>query len=501
MLPLMSLPHPSSSPTTSAPHNTRSGKRVMAVLGSLALLAGLGYWSTSGTKPQPEHSENEAPVVHQAFKVSESEGSLGGASPLEISVTMPQVGGIPRKLVQTGSLMPAESAKIHSRVSGYVEHVHSDIGMLVEEGDVLVEIHVPELEQELLRAQATFTKVQAEAECAAAQLKVQEAEKATSSAELEQAQADIARYASQRKLREKEFARLKALADRGSIETKLLDEKLALLEQAQAAEAHAAQSIEVAKARLAAFDANIELARSEVRAAESSVLIAEVDVQQAQVMMDYGKISAPFTGVVTSRNCDLGDFVKAAAQGSSLPLFTIAQTGRMRVVISVPDRMVPFIRPGDSAEVRIDSLYGEVFTGQVARVSMRQDRQTRSMRAEIDLPNKDGRFIEGMYGSVTITSQPPQNTVTVPMKALVGDILNGIGHFRVVDEGRVKDVVARIGLLQEGRVELVNWNESKKPIILEGGLSLRDGGLVESVVYAEGSPEMADAKSANLPTP
>ncbi len=480
-------------PSVSPSPQGKGNLLVWTLLGLLPL-AGLGYWGWSASQSQHSESETSGPTVHQTFKATGgelSEADRKPNDPVEVAVTLPKQGGIPRKLVQTGSLAPAESAKIHSKVSGYVMEVKADIGTLVEAGSVVVEIQVPELEQELLRAEASLAKVQAEVQRATAQLKVAEAEKVTAEAELQQSQADIARFVSQRKLREKEYARLKSLADRGSIELKLLDERQAVLEQAQSAEQHARKSVEVSQARLAAIDANIELARSVVRSAESAVHIAEVEVQQAQTMVEFGKITSPFTGVVTSRNCDLGDFVRAAAQGSSQPLFTIAQTDRMRVVISVPDRMVPFIRPGDSAEVRVDSLYGEVFTGRVARVSMRQDRQTRSMRAEIDLPNPHGRFIEGMYGSVSIVSQPPENTVTVPAKALVGEIMNGIGRLRVIDDGRIKDVLSRVGLLQDGRVELVNWKDPENPIILEGALGLTEGGLVDNMIFAEGTAELA----------
>lgn len=467
-----------------------------SILGLLPL-TGLGYWGWTSTHPHQPEAENSKPTVHRTFKATGADMSHADEIPsdsVEVAVGLPKQGGIPRRLVQTGSLAPAESAKIHSKVSGYVMGVNADIGTLVEAGSVIVEIKVPELEQELLRAEASLAKVQSEVRRAAAQLKVAEAEKVTAEAVLQESQADIARFVAQRKLREKEFARLKSLADRGSIELKLLDERQALLEQAVSAEQHARKSVEVAQARISAIDANIELARSEVRSAESAVHIAEVEVQQAQTMVEFGKVTSPFTGVVTSRNCDLGDFVRAAAQGSSQPLFTIAQTDRMRVVISVPDRMVPFIRPGDSAEVRVDSLYGEVFTGRVARVSMRQDRQTRSMRAEIDLPNPQGRFIEGMYGSVTIVSRPPVNTVTVPAKALVGEIMNGIGRLRVVEDGRIKDVLAHIGLLQEGRVELVNWKETESPIVLEGNLGLTEGGLVENMIFADSITELAGGR-------
>lgn len=411
--------------------------------------------------------------------------------PLEVPVAVPQAEGIPRTLVQTGSIVATESAKIFSKVSGYVESVLVDIGASVDAGDVLARINVPDLKQDLLRAQARLSKSQAEAKRVQAQLRVIQADKQTAQAELEQARADIARFVSERELREKELARLKGLSDRGSIEAKILDEKQARLEQAQAAEQHARKAVEVARARQTAIDAKIELAQAEVATAQAAVQIAEADLQQARVTYDFAEITAPFSGIVTSRNCDLGDFIREASRGSSEPLFTIAQTDRMRVVVSIPDRMVPFIRPGDQAEIRIDALYGDVFSGTVARISMRQDRQTRSMRAEIDLPNPAGRFIDGMYGSVTIVSRPPEDVMTVPAAALIGEIQDGFGRLRVVREGRIKNILTRIGLLQDGLVELLGEVDQEDLVVLNHDPAFIDGRLVDVVLPDELNTEIA----------
>jgi multidrug efflux pump subunit AcrA (membrane-fusion protein) len=86
-------------------------------------------------------------------------------------------------------------------------------------------------------------------------------------------------------------------------------------------------------------------------------------------------------------------------------LFPIQRTDRMRVVLSLPERDVPLVDPGDPAEVEIDALPGKKWSAKVARIAGSLDFRSRTMRVEIDLPNPTGQLLPGMYGRVTIDVQ------------------------------------------------------------------------------------------------
>src|SRR5262249_20141029 len=155
----------------------------------------------------------------------------------------------------------------------------------------------------------------------------------------------------------------------------------------------------------------------------------------------------PYDGVVTQRNFFPGDFVKAATQGASqLPLLTVERTDKMRVVVQIPDRDVPYTDPGDEAVVEIDALPGEAFKGAVARIADAEDPQTRLMRVEIDLDNPKGKIHQGMYGRVSILLDKCANLLSVPSSSLVGKSDGGKGTVFVVRDGRLHRVPVVIGV-------------------------------------------------------
>ena len=100
-----------------------------------------------------------------------------------------------------------------------------------------------------------------------------------------------------------------------------------------------------------------------MRDAQAKVRLAQAKVGKAQVYVDYTRIISPYNGVVTRRSFHVGDFVRAADQGGSTPLLTVARTDLMRVIVQVPERDVPYTNVGDPAVVHVDVLSGEKFPG------------------------------------------------------------------------------------------------------------------------------------------
>lgn len=461
LLPFLAIDHPA--PHSEAPAETHAAHKVAL----------------------PGHPADKGDIE---ASVLAAESASANSSSVRLSVVHPQVGGLQRSISQTGSLVASESAKLSARVSGYMKVIHVDIGMPVSAGQVLAEIDVPDLLQDLRLTEAQVLKARSEVQQAEARSRVTASEQDTFRAMLEETEAEIAKFVSERQLREKEVERLLGLLKRGSISERIHDEKQIQLEQAQAAELHARKSASVVKTRIDGLAARLTLEKANIATAEAALKIAEANVERARLQVEFSKVVAPFSGVITSRKCDIGDFVRSAAQGGDQPLFTIADTSTMRVVVSIPDRMVPYIRPGDQAQVRVDALYGEFFNGQVTRVSMQQDRQTRSMRAEIDLTNTDGRLVDGMYGSVTIVTAPPTDGVTVPITSLLQDAKDGLAHLFVVRGGRIAEVIARMGMRSDGRIEIFGGLDLNDVIVSNPGPKLRVG-LLADAVFADSTTD------------
>ena len=189
-----------------------------------------------------------------------------------------------------------------------------------------------------------------------------------------------------------------------------LREDIAIVRQAQL-------RVEQAKARLnrlkgigpAVASDEIEQAKADVANAEASVMVAESRLNKTELQLSHTKIVAPFDGVITKRGFNAGAFIPAADKGNKEPaLFTVERRDLMRVIVSIPEREVPFVHVGDAAEVEIPALPGKKWTAKVSRTAMALDPKTSTMAVEIDLPNPAGQIYSGMFATVTINLDRPK---------------------------------------------------------------------------------------------
>jgi RND family efflux transporter MFP subunit len=120
-----------------------------------------------------------------------------------------------------------------------------------------------------------------------------------------------------------------------------------------------------------------------------------------EALLHYARIVAPFAGVVTHRSVNTGDFA-APPRGRATPLFTVARVDMVRVVVAVPDTAAPRVHAGTEVSIKVDVLPGQAFKGKVARTAGVLDTAKRRLRAEIDLPNPDGKLLPGMATTVTL---------------------------------------------------------------------------------------------------
>ena len=131
-----------------------------------------------------------------------------------------------------------------------------------------------------------------------------------------------------------------------------------------------------------------DVAVSGAAAKRASVEAAEANVRRLQQLQSFEQIYAPFSGVVTARNTDIGDLIDAGS-GSAQPkdLFRIAATGKLRVFVAVPEIYAPDIHDGDTATLTLDEYPGQQFTGRIARNSNAIDMASRTLNVEVDVDN------------------------------------------------------------------------------------------------------------------
>ncbi len=402
----------------------------------------------------------------------------------------PTAGGIERTSTQPGTLMAFESADLYAKVSGYLMTLNVDIGDPVKKGDVLAEIEDPEVHKAVEQSEAALKKAQASVKVAQARIDTAEAEVKASQAEQHKYEEDVKQYEAMRIYRESELDRYRKLAASNSIERKLVDEELEHYNATVSAENASKAAVKSAEAKVFASQAQVQQAQADLEEAKAYVEVAKADLDKAQVIAAYTKITSPYNGVITARNFFRGDFIRSADVGNnSTPLLSVARTDKLRVVVQVPDRDVPFVDRGDSAVVHIDALPGERFVAKVSRFSESEDSADRTMRTEIDLENPDDRLREGMYGNVTIVLQAAEKSaLTIPANSLVQQDGRGMGAVYIVRDGKVELRPVKVGKDNGLHVEILNGIQPSDQVVVRYSGSISQGLAVRTEQYKDALP-------------
>ena len=177
--------------------------------------------------------------------------------------------------------------------------------------------------------------------------------------------------------------------------------------------------------------------------AQSNVTAQQAQIKVLQQSKDYLSVLAPFDGVITRRNIDVGSLVQADATTGTF-MFTVMQTNVIRTQVYVPQDQAFGVVPGVKAVVRVPELPDKGFPGQVTRIADALDPLTRTLLTEIDVPNPDGTLPSGVYCSVELQIPRKTPSMDVPADAIVFDaqglhvaaIENGIVHMRKVTVAR-----------------------------------------------------------------
>lgn len=152
---------------------------------------------------------------------------------------------------------------------------------------------------------------------------------------------------------------------------------------------------------------------------QANLNAAEANVRRLEQLEEFKHIYAPFAGVITTRNTDIGALVNAGNTGPNQELFIVAQIDPIRIYVNVPEVDSPSIHPGVHAQIEIAELAGERFPGSVVRTADAIDPATRTLNTEIDVPNPKGRLLPGSYAQVHFDLKEQVERLTVPANALL----------------------------------------------------------------------------------
>ncbi len=157
----------------------------------------------------------------------------------------------------------------------------------------------------------------------------------------------------------------------------------------------------------------------DLAAKEATVNSAQANVRRLEELEGFKHVIAPFSGVVTRRQTDIGQLVNAGNGGATQELFTLAQTDPLRVYVNVPEAYAPSIHAGLPAYLELTQYAGRKFEGKVVRTAQSIDLSTRTLLTEVDVPNHAGELLPGGYAQVHLGVQVGGERVHVPVNALL----------------------------------------------------------------------------------
>jgi len=389
-----------------------------------------------------------------------------------VEVERPERRPMARRLSVPATLEALERTDLYAKATGFVAELKVDLGDRVKAGQLLVALEVPELTRDLEEARARRAAQSASLQAAGAA--VDQARQ-----RVEVARGALGARRIERAWREVLHSRQKQLHEEKSVTDQDLEESSSRLGVARAEEG-------TALAQVASAQAEVRVAESARDAAASQLEVARAQTEKIETMLGYTRIVAPFDGVITRRLVDRGALVQAAAATATRtsPLLTIQNAERMRVSIDVPEVDVPFLRGGDPARVRPHGWDGPGVEGRVARAAGALQTETRTMRAEIDLPNPDGRLLPGMYAQVTLELDRRPDALTIPAQALLTE--GGEPFVYTVKDGRAVRTPVKIGLDDGVRLEIVQGVGDQDLVVVTGKSLLSPGALVRTVSQGSG---------------
>ncbi len=249
-----------------------------------------------------------------------------------VSVVTVKAIGDTNGLTLPGQISPYRETNLYARTQGFVRKRFVDLGSIVRRGQLLATVEAPEIEQDVVRAQA----------------------------DLQFARANLTRV----------------------------------------------QSVTLPGA----------IAQQDIDTRQSAVNVGQAGLRRIQALRSLQEVHAPFNGMITARNAEVGNLVQA---GTGMALFTLSQLDTLRVYVDVPQTYYQAIKIGMPAVVTVPEMKGRMFTGKVVRTSGTLRTQTRTLLVEVAIPNQKRELVAGLYGNVKFPAKITNPPVVIPANTLM----------------------------------------------------------------------------------
>jgi RND family efflux transporter MFP subunit len=353
-------------------------------------------------------------------------------------------------IVLTAEFKPYQEVDVMAKVAGFVKKINVDIGDRVKAGQLLATLEVPEMQDDLNRADAAVERAQAD---------------------VVHAQDELARANAAHEIADLNYKRL----------SRVVQKEPGLVAQ---------QDIDDARSKDLVAEAQISAANSAVAAANEQVRVNQADVAKIKTLMEYTRVTAPpFDGVVTKRYADDGSMIQAAtsSQTQVMPLVRLSQNNLLRLILPVPESAVPSVRIGQPVDVKVPSL-NRGFPGKVVRFADKLSLETRTMDTEVDVANPTLVLVPGMYAEVNLTLAQRSSVLAVPVTAVDVDSSEPkVGGVMVVThDNRIEPRKIQLGLETANRIEVRSGLNEGDMVVIGSRSGLQPGAEVRPKVTTIG---------------
>jgi multidrug efflux pump subunit AcrA (membrane-fusion protein) len=296
----------------------------------------------------------------------------------------------------------------------------------------------------------------------------------------------------------------------------------------------ARQDADTQEATFKTSDAVVSAQKANVNAAQEAVRQAQANLDRLIALQDYQKVRAPFTGIVTARNIDVGYLISAAGASQGVSpmqlgggaqsagtagneMFRVAQIGTLRVLESVPQANAPGIQVGMPAEITVTEFPGRIFQGKVTRTANSLDPNSRTMLVEVQVANREGKLLPGMYADVRFRNHRDSPPLLIPGDALIVSS-SGLQVAALVDspdgnaaDGKTKRIhldTVLVGRDYGAETEVLSGVTAGQPVVVNPGDEVREGAVVRMELSggtrgttAQGNPNTPQRGGISSQTP
>ena len=402
---------------------------------------------------------------------------------VEITTTQAAIQQIPTYFEATGTLASDAQSDVAPTVAGKIVEVNFDVGSFVSKGDVLVRLDARDAQIRLEQAQAQVEQqkkgvqqAEANVDQAIANLRQTQVRLGVKDGENFDIKdfSQVISVTAQLDLAEKELARATRLLESGDISRSIYDQRKsqrdALIGQLAEARSNAAVAIRAINTAQAA----VATARTQVANAKAAVVTAQTQVDQARKAISDTAIYAPFSGYISEKNADVGEYLSPSAPNTKI--CTIVRTAVLRLKIDIPEQSIGKVAVGQGISAQVSAYPDRNFAGTIARILPSLNTTSRTLTVEAEVENNGGLLKPGQFATVRIAQSKPAPAVMIPSKAVRVD--GEVSKVFVIKDGIANERLVQTGLLENEMIEIKQGVQEGETIATSNIDKLGDGVIV-----------------------